>query len=46
MTSERMRRRLDAFLDEADVAATANEWLLVADKARAALASTRRTPTR
>ncbi len=38
MVSERMRRRLDAFLDEADVAATANEWNLVADKARAVLA--------
>ena len=37
MPSERMQQRIDAFLDEADDAASANEWTLVADKARAAL---------
>src|SRR3972149_1079946 len=38
MSSERMQRRLDAFLDEADQAATRGDWQSVADKARAALA--------
>ena len=37
MTSERMRRRLEAFLDEADEAASAQDWVRVAGAARAAL---------
>ena len=38
MVSERIQRRLEALLDEADVAVSGNEWALVADKARAVLA--------
>jgi hypothetical protein len=38
MTSERMRRRLDGFLDEAEAAAARQEWELVEGAARAALA--------
>jgi tetratricopeptide (TPR) repeat protein len=38
MVSERMQRRVDALLDEADVAVSAGEWVSVAEKARAVLA--------
>ena len=38
MPSERIQRRIDAFLDEADEAASADEWGLVASKSRAVLA--------
>ena len=38
MPSERMQRRVDAFLDEADEAASAGAWQQVAEKARAVLA--------
>ena len=38
MVSERMQRRLDAFLDEADEAASAQDWPRVVGAARAALA--------
>ena len=37
MPSERIQRRIDALLDEADVAVTSGDWLAVAEKARAAL---------
>lgn len=36
--SERIQRRIEAFLDEADAAASAGEWRAVAEKARAVLA--------
>src|SRR5688572_7173598 len=38
MTSERMRRRLDALLDEADEAVARSDWVMVAEKSRAVLA--------
>lgn len=38
MTSERMRRQMDRMLDEAEEAASADDWPLVANKARAVLA--------
>ena len=38
MATERMQRRIDALLDEADVSVTAGEWASVAEKARAVLA--------
>src|SRR5947209_3195565 len=38
MATERMRRRLEALLDEADAAVTLGNWQSVAEKARAALA--------
>ena len=38
MVSERMRRRIEAFLDEADTAASDGAWESVAEKARAVLA--------
>jgi tetratricopeptide (TPR) repeat protein len=38
MVSERMRRRLDAFLDQAEAASDARDWNAVAEHARAALA--------
>ena len=38
MPSERIQRRIDAFLDEADEASTSGEWSAVAEKARAVLA--------
>lgn len=38
MVSERIQRRIDAFLDEADLAASAGEWGVVTEKARAVLA--------
>ena len=38
MPSDRIQRRIDALLDQADDAADANDWSLVADKARAVLA--------
>lgn len=39
MPSERVQRRTDALLEEADEAADASGWWLVADAARAAVAS-------
>ena len=38
MPSERIQRRIDALLDEADAAVTGGEWSSVAEKARAVLA--------
>ena len=38
MPSERMQRRIDALLDEADAAVTEGDWVAVAEKARAVLA--------
>src|SRR5688500_17159093 len=38
MVSERIQRRIDAFLDEADEAAARRDWLAVAEAARAVLA--------
>lgn len=38
MPSERIQRRIDALLDQADTAVDAPEWSLVAEKARAVLA--------
>ncbi len=38
MPGERMQRRIDALLDEADACVSADEWLQVAEKARAVLA--------
>lgn len=38
MVSERIQRRIDALLDEADAAVTAGEWSAVTEKARAVLA--------
>ena len=38
MPSERIQRRSEALLDQADEAVDANDWPLVADKARAVLA--------
>ena len=38
MPSERIQRRIDAFLDEADEAASSGAWAAVAEKARAVLA--------
>src|SRR5688572_25227628 len=38
MVSERMRRQLDRLLDEAESAASADDWALVSSKARAVLA--------
>ncbi|MGI8927798.1 MAG: serine/threonine-protein kinase, partial [Tepidiformaceae bacterium] len=38
MPSERIQRRIEAFLDEADAAASAGDWAVVAEKARAVLA--------
>ncbi|MEZ4552299.1 MAG: protein kinase [Dehalococcoidia bacterium] len=38
MPSDRMQRRLDALLDEADAAVSEGAWTAVAEKARAALA--------
>ena len=38
MPSERIQRRIDALLDEADMAVTAGAWSSVAEKARAVLA--------
>ncbi len=38
MPSERTQRRIDAFLDEADVSASNGDWSAVAEKARAVLA--------
>jgi class 3 adenylate cyclase len=37
MPSERIQRRIDTLLDEADAAVTSADWLVVAEKARAAL---------
>ncbi|HJM76112.1 MAG TPA: hypothetical protein QGI71_09700, partial [Dehalococcoidia bacterium] len=37
MPSERIQRRIDAFLDEADEAASAGSWESVGEKARAVL---------
>ena len=39
MTTERIQRRIDALLDEAEAAMSADDWPLVANKARAVLAS-------
>ncbi len=38
MPTERTQRRIDAFLDEADVSASSGDWSAVAEKARAVLA--------
>jgi len=38
MTTDRIQRRIEAFLDEADAAASRGEWQSVAEKARAVLA--------
>ena len=38
MPSERIQRRIDSLLDEADAAVTASDWTEVAEKARAVLA--------
>ena len=38
MPSERIQRRIDALLDEADTAVTSGDWPTVAEKARAVLA--------
>jgi len=38
MTSERLQRRLEAFLDQAEEASDRGDWNLVADRARAVLA--------
>jgi len=38
MPSDRIQRRIEAFLDQAEEASDANDWALVADKARAVLA--------
>ncbi len=38
MPTERIQRRIDALLDEADVSVTGGEWASVAEKARAVLA--------
>ena len=38
MPTERTQRRIDAFLDEADIAASNGDWAAVAEKARAVLA--------
>jgi eukaryotic-like serine/threonine-protein kinase len=38
MPSERIQRRIDTFLDEADAASTAGDWAAVAEKASAVLA--------
>ena len=38
MPSERIQRRIDALLDEADAAVAAREWAAVAESARAVLA--------
>ncbi len=38
MASERMQRRIDSFLDEADASASDGNWAAVAEKARAVLA--------
>ena len=38
MAGERMQRRIDALLDEADAAVAARRWDEVAEKARAVLA--------
>lgn len=38
MVSERMQRRIDGFLDEAEVSASRHEWPSVAESARAVLA--------
>jgi hypothetical protein len=38
MPAERTQRRIDAFLDEADLAASSGDWSAVAEKARAVLA--------
>jgi hypothetical protein len=38
MPSERIQRRIEALLDEADLAVSADDWPLVANKARAVLA--------
>ena len=38
MPSERIQRRIDALLDEAEAAMSAGDWSAVAEKARAVLA--------
>ena len=38
MPTERIQRRIDALLDEADAAVSASDWASVAAKARAVLA--------
>jgi class 3 adenylate cyclase len=38
MVSERIQRRIDALLDEADASVSASDWTAVAEKARAVLA--------
>ena len=38
MPSERIQRRIDSFLDDADIAATGRDWPAVAELARAVLA--------